>query len=69
MKIMKQLTPLKSVRLIVTLAAFSATVSCTTQGTIGGLEEADLSEINEQKIDKVGGVRCRAGRGTTENFT
>ena len=59
MKIMKQLTPLKGVRLIVTLAAFGATISCTTQGTIGGLEEADLSEINEQKIDKLNHQQVR----------
>ncbi|MFT6113474.1 MAG: tetratricopeptide (TPR) repeat protein [Oleispira sp.] len=53
MKMIKHLAQSKSIQLIVTLAALSATVSCTSQGTIGGLQQADLSEINEEKIDKL----------------
>jgi len=53
MKMIKQLAQLKSVQLIFTLVAVSATISCTSQGTIGGLQQADLSEINEEKIDKL----------------
>jgi tetratricopeptide (TPR) repeat protein len=53
MKIMKHLKHFKSAQLLVTLAALGATVSCTSQGTIGGLQQADLSEINEEKIDKL----------------
>lgn len=52
MKKINQLATFKRVPLIITLAALSATVSCTSQGTIGGLQQADLSEINEAKIDK-----------------
>ena len=53
MNMMKHLKHFKGASLIVALAALSATVSCTTQGTIGGLQQADLSEINEEKIDKL----------------
>ena len=53
MKMIKQLAQLKSAQLVFTLVAFSAIVSCTSQGTIGGLQQADLSEINEEKIDKL----------------
>ena len=53
MSIIKHLKQLKNAQLIITLAALSATVSCTSQGTIGGLQQADLSEINEAQIDKL----------------
>jgi tetratricopeptide (TPR) repeat protein len=49
----KHLAQLKSAQLLFTFTALSATVSCTSQGTIGGLQQADLSEINEEKIDKL----------------
>ena len=53
MKMIKHLAQLKSAQLLFTFTALSATVSCTSQGTIGGLQQADLSEINEEKIDKL----------------
>jgi tetratricopeptide (TPR) repeat protein len=53
MKMIKHLPYSKSAQLIIALAALSATLSCTSQGTIGSLQQADLSEINETKIDKL----------------
>jgi tetratricopeptide (TPR) repeat protein len=53
MKMIKHLAQLKSAQLLFAFTALSATVSCTSQGTIGGLQQADLSEINEEKIDKL----------------
>ncbi|MGK0248348.1 MAG: tetratricopeptide (TPR) repeat protein [Oleispira sp.] len=53
MKIIKHLAQSKSIALMVTLTALSATLSCTSQGTIGSLQQADLSAINEEKIDKL----------------
>ncbi len=51
MNMIKHLKQSKSTKLALTLVALVATVSCTSQGTIGGLQQADLSEINEEKID------------------
>jgi len=42
---------MNNIKLFITMAAMSAIVSCSNQGTIAGLEQADLSEINEEKID------------------
>lgn len=53
MKMIQPLKPFKSAQLLLTLAALGATVSCTSQGTIGGLQQADLGKINEEKIDKL----------------
>lgn len=53
MNMTKHLKQLKSAQIMITVAALSATLSCTSQGTIGGLQQADLSEINEAQIDKL----------------
>lgn len=42
---------MKNIKILISMAAMSAIVSCSSQGTIAGLEQADLSEINEEKID------------------
>lgn len=53
MKKIKTFGDLNIAPLFVVFTALITTASCTSQGTIGGLQQADLSEINEQKIDKI----------------
>ena len=42
---------MNNLKILISMAAMSAIISCASQGTIAGLEQADLSEINEEKID------------------
>ena len=41
---------MNNLKILISMAAMSAIISCASQGTIAGLEQADLSEINEEKI-------------------